>query len=88
MPSTAPAVDGADLTFTCVDVVPWTGATVGWGGGGSGVSDGRGVRVGGRVGVMINGAPVAVLLPLTCTLQLLSSTVMKIRNDFMSFWGT
>jgi len=54
IPSTFPAVDGSARTLICVDVVPSTGAIVGWGGGGSGVSEGRGVKVGDRIEVTGN----------------------------------
>jgi hypothetical protein len=52
IPSTAPAVDGSARTLICVEAVPSTGTTVGWGGGESGVSVEGGVNVGGRVEVM------------------------------------
>lgn len=58
IPSTLLAVDGSARTLIWVDVVPSTGATVGAGGGGSGVSDGTWVRVTGNVDV--TGAAVAV----------------------------
>jgi hypothetical protein len=52
IPSTSLAVDGSRRTLTWVDVVPSTGAVVGCGGGGRGVSLGRDVAAGCNVAVM------------------------------------
>jgi len=65
IPNASLAVDGSARTLICVDAVPSTGAIVGWGGGGSGVSDGGGVREGGKVAVIMNGVDVDALSLLT-----------------------
>ncbi len=50
-PSAFALEEGAERTFTCVLVVPLTGANVGAMVGGAGVRLGRGVNVGGSVAV-------------------------------------
>jgi len=69
MPNTSLTVDGSERTLICVDAIPSTGAVVGEGGGGSGVCEGGGVRVGGRVAVIIVNAGVAVPISRTCIPQ-------------------
>jgi len=66
MPSTSLTVDGSERTFICVDEVPSTGLAVGWGGGGSGVSDGGGLSVGGKVKVMMKAVGGVAPISLTC----------------------
>jgi len=51
MPNVAPLVEGSARTLTCVVVIPSMGVRVEVGGGGSGVSDGGRVGVGGSVAV-------------------------------------
>ena len=58
IPKTLPTVDGSERTLTWVDVVPTTGAAVGWGRGGSGVCDGAGVEEAGKVKVVNAGVDV------------------------------
>jgi len=48
-----------------MEAVPSTGTVVGWGGGGSGVCEGGGVSVGGKVAVMISAVGVSGLI--SCT---------------------
>jgi len=79
MPSTVLAVDGSARTLSCVDEIPSAGATVGVGGGGSGVSVGRAVSVGCNVVVRKRGVAEAVCVGLAFAVQLLVvNTMMKI----------
>lgn len=71
MPSTALTVDGSARTFTCVEVIPSTGTTVGVGGDGRGDSIGGVVGVGDRVAVKINGVGEDVAIWLAFAAQLL-----------------
>jgi len=85
MPSTALAVDGSARTLSCVDEIPSTGATVGVGGGGSGVSVGGVVRVGGNVAVRMRGVAEAVCVGPAFAVQLLivntTMIIDKMRLD-------
>jgi hypothetical protein len=53
-----PSIEAVARTFTCVVVMPSTGAVVGDGVGGIGVSVADGMSVGARVDVMMNGVDV------------------------------
>ena len=81
-------MDGSARTFNCVDVIPCTGATVGVGGGGSGVSDGCSVEVGGSVAVMISGGAAVGILVWIETLQLATRKLVRKRNELESFNDT
>jgi len=71
-----------------VDVMPSMGAIVGWAGGGSDVSVGRVVDMGGRVAVLTDGTLVAVTLFCTATLQLTSMKLRMNRIAFLIIMGT
>src|SRR5215212_9604789 len=61
IPNTVLAVDGSRRTFTCVDVTPSTGGTVGGGEADRGVSVGEALIVSGNVEGIIGGVSVAVV---------------------------
>ena len=70
MPSTVLAVDGSRRTLSCVEVMPSTGGTVGWGEGGRGVSDGASMVVAGRVEVRTGRVEVGIISPWASEAQL------------------
>jgi hypothetical protein len=84
IPSTLPIVDGSERTLIWVDDVPSTGASVGWRGGGSGVSVGARVSGGGNVELRTTIVGVAVAA-LVCTPQLLRRTVTSMMQDRICF---
>ena len=87
IPSTFPDVDGSERTLIWVEDVPSTGATVGWGGGGSGVSEGAIVIAGGNVAVLGNAVPVGTA-SFTRTAQLVMSTSRDVlRIVFLKVTG-
>jgi hypothetical protein len=68
-----------------VDVVPETGATVGGGGGGSGVSDGSEVGAGGSVAVMMSGVVAVGISVWTEMLQPATRKLTATRRKVLSF---
>jgi hypothetical protein len=79
MPSKFPDVDGSERTLIWVDEVPSTGATVGGGGSGSGVSEGTGVKVTGNVEVRSNAVEVGTA-SFTCPAQLVISSSRELNR--------
>lgn len=88
MPSTSLAVEGSERTFNCVEVVPDAGATVAVGGGGSGVSEGRGVVEGGSVTEIMSGGVGVGKSFRTLTLQPAARKLRMTRIVSVSFEGT
>ena len=88
IPITSLAVDGSARTFSCVDVIPSTGAIVGLDVGGGGVSSGSGVAVIESVDVAIMCSTVDVLLVGTAPLQLVMNRYAATKIDLLSFVGT
>src|SRR5512132_586092 len=87
IPKTLLAVDGSARTLIWVDVVPSTGATVGCGGGGRGVSVTLGLKVTGSVEVTSKAPAVGASCLFDPGAQLLKSKIKRMWKINFDFTG-